>query len=74
METSVYSIRIPKEVKKMMEEMKDVNWQAELRRLIEEKIREEYKKRILSEAREIRKKMKTSVPAAELIREDRDER
>lgn len=61
METLVYSIRLSKEIRKMIEEMEEINWQAELRRLIEEKVREEYKRRILSEAREIRKKMTLSI-------------
>lgn len=69
----VYSIRISEEVKKMMECI-DLNWQEELREVVEDRVREEYKKRLLNKARELRKKMKTSVSAAELIREDRDER
>ena len=69
----VYSIRISEEVKKMMECI-DLNWQEELRKVVEDRVREEYKKKLLNNARELRKKMKTSVPAAELIREDRDER
>ena len=69
----VYSIRISEEVKKMMECI-DLNWQEELRKVVEDRVREEYKKKLLNKARELRKKMKTSVSAAELIREDRDER
>ncbi|WP_456469560.1 type II toxin-antitoxin system VapB family antitoxin [Archaeoglobus sp.] len=69
----VYSIRISKDVKKMMDCI-DLNWQEELRKVVENKVREEYKKRLLREARELRRKMKTSVSAAELIREDRYER
>ena len=69
----VYSIRISEEVKKMMECI-DLNWQEELRKVVEDRVREEYKKKLLNNARELRKKMKTSVPATELIREDRDER
>jgi histone acetyltransferase (RNA polymerase elongator complex component) len=74
MGTVVYSIRIRKEIKEMMEGIRDVNWQEELRRLVEEKVREEYKRRLLKEARELREKMKTNVPASKLIREDRDGR
>ncbi len=57
-----------------MDELKDVNWQEEIRKLVEKRVKEEYKRRLLEEAREIRKKMKTSVPASDLIREDRDEK
>lgn len=69
----VYSIRIPEDVKRMMEEI-DLNWQEELRKLIERKVREEYRKMLLRKGRELRKRMKTDVPSAKLIREDRDER
>lgn len=69
----VYSIRISEEVKKMMESI-DINWQEELRELIERKVKEEYVKRLLDKGRELRGKMRASVPAAELIRWDRDER
>ncbi len=69
----VYSIRIPKKVRRMMD-LVDVNWQEEIRKFIEKRVREEYAKVLLRRGRELREKMKTSVPAAELIREDRDER
>lgn len=69
----VYSIRIPEEVKKMMDAI-DVNWQEELRELIEKRVREEYRKMLLRKGKELREKMRTSVSAAELIRVERDER
>jgi len=68
---SVYSIRIPVQFRKMMDEMDDVNWQEEIRQLTIRLIQEESKKRLLRDAESIRKKMK-DVEAAELIREDRD--
>ncbi|WP_457549853.1 type II toxin-antitoxin system VapB family antitoxin [Archaeoglobus sp.] len=68
MGTTVYSIRIRRKIKEMREEIRDVNWQEELRRLVEERVREEYKKRLLKEARELRMNMKTNVPASKLIR------
>ncbi|AUB56122.1 MULTISPECIES: hypothetical protein [Methanobacterium] len=68
---SVYSIRIPAQFRKMMDEMDDVNWQEEIRQLTIRLIQEESKKRLLRDAESIRKKMK-DVEAAELIREDRD--
>lgn len=71
---SVYSIRVPGEIRKMMEEMKDINWQEEIRRLVEELVRNKSKERLLAEAREMRKEMRAEVSASRLIREDRDAR
>lgn len=68
---SVYSIRIPVQFRKMMDEMDYVNWQEKIRQLTIRLIQEESKKRLLWDAESIRKKMK-DVEAAELIREDRD--
>lgn len=56
-----------------MEKMKDVNWQEEIRKMIIERVREEAKRRLLAEARELRGKMKTS-KISKMIREDRDAR
>jgi len=71
---TVYSIRVPVELRKMMEEMKEINWQEEIRRKVEELVKNKNKERLLAEAKEIRKGMKMEVSAAELIREDRDAR
>jgi len=73
MSTTVYSIRIPKEIRDAMEKTKDIDWQEEIRKMIIERVRQETKKRLLEEAREIRKKMKSS-RISEMIREDRDTR
>jgi hypothetical protein len=71
----VYSIRIREDVRRMMEEMSDINWQAEIRQMVEELVRERRKQRILVKAQERRKQMKNiGVGAAEMIREDRDAR
>ena len=70
--TTVYSIRIPIELRKLMESV-DVNWQEEIRRSIEQRLRKEIRKKMLKEARELRKKTKR-ISSAELIREDRDAR
>lgn len=71
----VYSIRIREDVRRMMEEMSDINWQAEIRQMVEELVRERRKQRILAKAQERRKQMKNiGVGAAEMIREDRDAR
>ena len=74
MPTTVYSIRIPQKIRKMMEEMKEINWQEEIRRVVEELVRNKRREKLLAEAKEIRKEMKISVSSAELIREDRDAR
>nr|QNO57194.1 hypothetical protein LOCNCDEO_00005 [Methanosarcinales archaeon ANME-1 ERB7] len=71
---TVYSIRVPVELRKTMEELKEINWQEEIRRLVEELVKNKSKERLLAEAKEIRKDMKADVSAAELIREDRDAR
>ncbi|MBK5191488.1 MAG: hypothetical protein JJE19_08350 [Methanosarcinales archaeon] len=71
---TVYSIRVPVELRKMMAEMKEVNWQDEIRRIVEELVKNKSKERLLAEAKEMRKDMKAEVSAAELIREDRDAR
>ena len=70
----VYSIRIPGEIRKMMEEMSDINWQEAIRRLVEDFVRNKSKERLLAEAKEIRKEMRAVVSASKLIREDRDAR
>jgi len=74
MPTTVYSIRIPQELRKMMEEMKEINWQEEIRRAVEELVRNKNREKLLAEAKEIREDMKISVSSVELIREDRDAR
>ena len=71
---TVYSIRVPVELRKMMEEMRDINWQEEIRKVVEELVKNKSKERLLAEAKKIRKDMKADVSASELIREDRDAR
>jgi len=73
--SSVYTIRIPTEVRQIMDEMKDVNWQSDIRQVIEELVREKKRQKLLAEARELRKETKNiGISASELIREDRDAR
>ncbi|MGD2250024.1 MAG: hypothetical protein PVF58_16590 [Candidatus Methanofastidiosia archaeon] len=69
----VYSIRIPEEIRDLMKEMEDIDWQEEIRTMIEEIVRKKSKERLLIDAKKLRKNMK-SINAAELIREDRDAR
>jgi len=71
---TVYSIRVPVKLRKMMEEMKEVNWQEVIRTMVEELVKNKSKERLLAEAKGIRKEMKVDVSAAELIRADRDAR
>ncbi len=72
--TSVYSVRIPSEIRRAIEEMKDVDWQEEIRKAIIGLVREKKKERLLSKARTLRSRMKANVSAATLIREDRNGR
>jgi hypothetical protein len=73
--TCVYTIRIPKDVRKIMDEMKDVNWQSDIRQMVEDLVREKKRQTLLAEARELRKGTKNiGISASELIREDRDAR
>lgn len=75
MSTAVYSIRLEDTTRRMMDEMSDVNWQSEIRQMVEDLVREKKKQRFLAKAREFRQKMKPiDVSAAEMIREDRDAR
>ncbi|MCD6513737.1 MAG: VapB-type antitoxin [Candidatus Asgardarchaeum sp.] len=70
MTSEVFSLRIPKKTRREMEKV-PIDWSEEIRRFIEKRLREYYKKELLKEARELRKKMK-KISSAELIREDRE--
>ncbi len=73
MSTIVYSIRLEERVRRLMDEMSDINWQAEIKQSVERMIREKKKQRLLAEAQELWKRQKTNtIGAAEMIREDRD--
>ncbi len=75
MPTDVYSIRIDGRTRRMMDEMNDINWQAEIRQAVERMVREKKKQRLLAEAQELWKQQTPSeISAAEMIREDRDAR
>ena len=71
---SVYSIRIPPEIKKIIRETPDINWQDEIRVVVENMVREKQKLRLFAHAKKMHTKMKMCCSAAELIREDRDAR
>lgn len=73
MSTAVYSIRIDERIRKIMEQMPDVDWQAEVKQSVERTVREKKKERMLAEAKELWKLQKNNeIGAAEMIREDRD--
>ena len=75
MSTNVYSIRIDDRIRRMMDEMNDVNWQAEIRQSVERMVREKKKQKLLEEAKELWKdQIPNKVGAVEMIREDRDAR
>ena len=71
---AVYSIRVSGELRKTMEELTEVNWQEEIRSIVEELVKNKSKEKLLADAKAIRKAMKANVSAAELIRADRDAR
>ena len=75
MTTSVYSIRLDQEIRQMMAEMNDVNWQTEIKQIVEKTVKERKKQRILARAQERWKdQVLNERGAAEMIREDRDAR
>lgn len=71
---TVYSIRVPSELRKMMEEMGEINWQEEIRHFLEDFIKNKNKKKLLARAKVLRRNMKSGKSGAELIREDRNAR
>jgi hypothetical protein len=72
--TSVYSVRIDTRVRKMIEEMPDLNWQVEIRTLIEQSVKKKRKDYLLLKARENQHMLIPGIPSAQAIREDRDAR
>jgi len=75
MPTNVYSIRLDDRIRSMMDEMADVNWQAEIRQTVEKMVRKKKKQRLLAEAQDLWKQQTPNkAGAAAMIREDRDAR
>jgi hypothetical protein len=59
----------------MMDEMKEVNWQAEIRKMVEDIVREKKRQKLLHESDVLREQTgDIGIGASELIREDRDAR
>jgi uncharacterized UPF0146 family protein len=71
---TVYSIRVPSELRKMMEEMGEINWQEEINHFLEEFVKNKNKKKLLARAKAHRRIMKSGKSGADMIREDRDAR
>ncbi|UXD21245.1 hypothetical protein IPA_01765 [Ignicoccus pacificus DSM 13166] len=71
----VFSVRIPKELKEKMEKM-NVNWAEEVRRFLEQRVKEEEEKKVMEELKAFRSSLqgRKIVPSEALIREVRDSR
>jgi len=73
MSTSVFRVRVSKKLKKEMGRLSDVvDWQTETRDFIKGRVREARIARQLESARRNKEKMKVTLDAAEMIREDRE--
>ena len=71
----VISVRIPRRLKERMDELSDVvNWSEEIRKFLEERVRELYRRMVLKEVRKVIEQL-PEVPRGtitEYVREDRD--
>ena len=67
--SSVYSIRVPKKLKKDIESLDNIDWQNETRTFLEERVRKERIGRQLEVARKNKERMKVTLNVAQLIRE-----
>jgi len=69
----VFSVRIPKKLKKLMDECKGVDWAEEVKAFINKRVRELLMKEYLKAAREAREQLdEIPVSVDKLIREDRE--
>ena len=71
----VISVRVPRRLKEEMDKLSGyVNWSEEIRRFLEERVRELRRKRVLEEARRVIERLPEapSGTAAGYVREDRD--
>jgi len=70
--SSTVSIRVPKRVKELLQEL-HIDWYSKVREYLEGLIEEELRNQILKEADEIRNSIgRETSPAAKLLREDRE--
>jgi len=73
--SATVSFRVPKKLKKKMDELrKYINWSEELRRFVEERIREIEQERAIEELEEVIRRLPSSPKgvANKYVREDRD--
>lgn len=68
--STVYSIRIPKKLRELMDSV-NVDWQKEISKYIEERVRKELIRKYVEEGRKNLDKMK-NINNSDLIREDRE--
>ena len=71
--TATLSIRIRKDLKEKMKELREIDWRSEIERFIEEKIREVELSRILNDINDLLRDVEPSKePAWRTIREMRE--
>jgi len=71
----VISVRVPRRLKEEMDKLSGyVNWSEEIRKFLEERVKELRRKRVLEEARKVIESLPELPPgtAARYVREDRD--
>ena len=71
----VISVRVPRRLKEEMDRLSSyVNWSEEIRRFLEERVRELRRKHVLEEARRVIERLPEAPrgTAAGYVREDRD--
>ena len=71
----VISVRVPRRLKEEMDKLRGyVNWSEEIRRFLEERVRELRRRRVLEEARRVIERIPEAPKgtAAGYVREDRD--
>ncbi|MDK2384350.1 MAG: VapB-type antitoxin [Candidatus Korarchaeota archaeon] len=71
--SSVVTVRVPRELKEKMKKLK-VNWSKEIRKYIEERVRDYELLEIIDKARKEARKRKIKTDSARIIREDRESR
>jgi len=73
--SAIIAVRIPKETKKMMNQMKDLDWPEVIRKSIEEKIREEKRRRARAIEDSLRRRSSktTNISLAKIVVREREE-
>jgi len=71
--SSVVTVRVPKELKEKMKKLK-VNWSKEIRKCIEEKVKDYELLETIDRVRKEARKRKVKTDSAQLIGEDRESR